>query len=50
MVNLTWNAGGKDISYQGTSDKELPVDISISYRLDGKKVTAEELAGVLRTS
>ena len=43
--NLTWNAGGKDISYQGTSDKELPVDISISYRLDGKKVTAEELAG-----
>ena len=40
-----WNAGGKDIYYQGNIDKPLPVSISVSYLLDGKKMTAEEMAG-----
>lgn len=40
-----WAAGGNDIFYQGTSDKELPVNMKISYRLDGKKISAQELAG-----
>lgn len=40
-----WNADGNDIYYQGTTDMELPVDLSISYKLDGKTVSAEELAG-----
>ena len=42
---ITWNAEGKDIYYQGTTDKELPVEVNISYKLDGKDITAEELAG-----
>ncbi|MBO6302734.1 MAG: hypothetical protein J6N15_09890 [Ruminiclostridium sp.] len=41
----TWNAGGKDIYYQGTSDAELPLDISISYKLGGKDISPEELVG-----
>lgn len=40
-----WDADGKDIYYQGTTDKKLPVDISVSYKLDGTEISAEELAG-----
>lgn len=44
--NLTWNAQGRDIYYEGTSTAgELPVSVSVSYKLDGRAVTAEELAG-----
>ena len=42
---LTWNAGGSDIYYQGTSDKQLPVDVTITYKLNGKTVSAKELDG-----
>ncbi|SEG45016.1 putative membrane protein [Butyrivibrio sp. Su6] len=42
---LTWNASGADIYYQGTTDKELPVDMKITYTLDGKEISPEELAG-----
>lgn len=42
---IVWENDGSDIYYQGTSQKELPVGMNISYELDGKKVTAEELAG-----
>lgn len=40
-----WDAQGNDIYCQGTIDKELPVSLSVSYTLDGKTVSAEELAG-----
>ena len=40
-----WDAQGNDIYTQGTSSEELPVDMSISYTLDGKPITPEELAG-----
>ena len=43
--SLVWDASGEDIYYQGTTDKTLPVDVKISYKLDGKSVTPEELAG-----
>lgn len=42
---IVWTNNGSDIYYQGNSDKELPVDVHISYELDGKKVTADELSG-----
>ncbi len=42
---VTWNAGGEDIYYQGTTDQELPVSVNISYELDGKEISAQELAG-----
>lgn len=40
-----WDAKGNDIYYQGTIQKDLPVDVSISYRLNGKSISPEELAG-----
>lgn len=42
---VTWNADGGDVYYQGQSDAALPVSVSVSYELDGKKVTAKELEG-----
>ena len=42
---LVWDAQGGDIYYQGTTDKELPVDVAVTYLLDGRTVTPEELAG-----
>ena len=42
---LNWSAGSNDIYYQGTTDKELPVSVSLSYKLDGKEISPEELAG-----
>lgn len=43
--NIVWHAEGSDIYYQGTTDKEVPVKVKISYQLDGKEITPEELAG-----
>lgn len=40
-----WDAEGSDIYYQGTSDKQLPVELSVSYQLDGKTISADDLAG-----
>lgn len=42
---LIWNAQGNDICYQGTTEKELPISLTVSYRLDGKDISPEELAG-----
>ena len=42
---LVWNAQGRDICYQGTTDKELPIALTVRYRLDGKDISPEELAG-----
>ena len=42
---LTWDAEGSDIFYQGTTDKELPVNMKITYTLNGKEISPEELAG-----
>lgn len=43
--DLVWDAKGEDICYQGTTSKELPVGIEISYKLDGKDITAAALEG-----
>lgn len=43
--NLTWSTDGKDIYYQGKTDKELPVSVSIKYYLDGKEISPDDLAG-----
>lgn len=42
---LTWNTAGEDIYYQGTTDKELPVSVKLTYFLDGKEVKPDELNG-----
>lgn len=40
-----WDAQGNDLYYQGNIEKELPVGLSVSYKLDGKPVSAQEIAG-----
>lgn len=40
-----WQSGGSDIYYQGEIRKTLPVEMKISYYLDGKAVSAKELSG-----
>ena len=42
---LTWQAGGKDIYYQGTATAEPPVTQKVTYYLDGKEISPENLAG-----
>ena len=43
--DITWNANGNDIYYQGSSDKNLPVSMKVTYYLDGKKIEPKKLIG-----
>lgn len=43
--NYVWDAAGDDVYYQGTTKKPLPIEISISYTLNGKPIAAKDLAG-----
>lgn len=43
--NLNWQADGADIYYRGVTDKEVPVEVKLSFMLDGESVTPEEIAG-----
>ena len=42
---LVWDAAGDDLYYQGIGEKALPVDLHVTYLLDGKEIRAEDLAG-----
>ncbi|EIJ80260.1 hypothetical protein PB1_07862 [Bacillus methanolicus PB1] len=46
---IIWNAeevkGERSIYYSGNTNQPLPVDVSINYYLNGKKVNASSLAG-----
>lgn len=43
--DIIWQTDGADIYYRGTTDKEIPVNVKISYQLDGEEISPEELAG-----
>ena len=43
--NIVWENKGEDITYQGTSDRNPPIGVSISYSLDGKDISAKDLEG-----
>lgn len=43
--NTVWDAQGNDIYYQGNIEKELPVGLTVSYKLDGKPVSPKDIAG-----
>lgn len=43
--SIKWKADGKDIYYQGTTDKNLPLDIKINYYLDDKEMPAKDIVG-----
>ena len=40
---LTWKTSNKDIYYQGTTDKELPISLSIKYYLDNKEMNVNDM-------
>lgn len=42
---LVWRGDKKDICYQGTTTKKIPVGMKVTYELDGKKVSADDLEG-----
>ena len=42
---FVWNANKNDIYYQGESSKELPIECNVKYELDGKELSASEIAG-----
>ncbi len=43
--DLTWAANGNDIYYQGTTTKQVPVKMNISYKLDGQEISGANLQG-----
>ncbi len=42
---ILWNSDGLDIFYQGTTTKELPVRLKITYTLDGEEMTPSDMLG-----
>ena len=43
--DLKWNIDSTDLYYQGKSNKELPLSLSIKYELNGKEVNPNEVLG-----
>lgn len=43
--NISINAFGKDVFYQGKSKKSLPIGINIKYYLDGKEESLDNILG-----
>ena len=41
--NISINAFGKDVFYQGTSKKSLPIGVNIKYYLDGKEESLDNI-------
>lgn len=44
-TKLTWQADGNEIYYQGKTNEQAPLKQKVSYKLDGKDISPEELAG-----
>lgn len=45
---LTWyrdSDSGKDFYYEGTIDKELPINFEVTYYLDDEEINSDEIAG-----
>ncbi len=42
---IIWENHGENISYEGTTDEELPVSVKVRYFLENKEVSAQEIAG-----
>lgn len=42
---IVWNTDGGDIYYQGKTQEELPVSVKLTYYLEGKEISAKDLAG-----
>lgn len=40
-----WDAQGQDLYYQGSIEKALPVDMTVTYQMDDQTVTPGQIAG-----
>ncbi|MCH5251756.1 MAG: hypothetical protein J1F22_02170 [Lachnospiraceae bacterium] len=43
--SMDWSMAGEDIYYQGKTTKELPVELKLTYFLDGQEMTPQEMLG-----
>jgi len=43
---LSWDLASKEVYYQGHLEEDMPIDIKVSYSLDGKSVKKEDLKDV----
>lgn len=43
--SLIWSTENGEVCYQGTTDSKLPVTVTATYMLDGKELSADEIAG-----
>ena len=41
----TWNSDSNDLYYEGTSTKQLPVQVKVTYELNGKAISGKDLIG-----
>ena len=42
---LVWNTSDTDVYYKGNTDKALPIDVKVTYALDGQKAALEDIIG-----
>ena len=42
---LVWNTNDTDVYYKGNTDKALPIDVKVTYALDGQEAVLEDLIG-----
>ena len=42
---LVWNTNDTDVYYKGNTDKALPIDVNVTYALDGQEAALEDLIG-----
>lgn len=42
---IIWKSNGEDIYYQGDTNKELPINMKITYKLDGKEIKSSDIIG-----
>lgn len=43
--SIVWNADGKNIYYQGNSEEALPIDLNVTFKLDGETISKDEIIG-----
>lgn len=42
---LVWNTNDTDVYYKGNTDKALPIDVKVTYALDGQEAVLEDIIG-----
>ena len=43
--SIIWEAKGSDIYYEGTTNEKLPIDVKVTYTLNGKETSPKKMIG-----